>query len=541
MSQKTGARLVVEALEDAGVEHVIGMPGHTTLPLLDALYQHPSIRFIQAKHEQTIGTMGDGYARFTGKPGVCLVHVGPSAANLMISVAAAYRECSPLIVLTCNEELSLLDRDVFNSWEQLTPFSRITKWSVRAHWGADIPRIMRSAVVRALSGRPGPVQVDLPLDILREKVETVEEKKPAYGNYSSRIRPDPELMERLIPLLQRAERPVILAGDGVIWSGGTAELLKVVERWPAPVIVSTDARGAIPEDHPQFAGVAGISVTANEYLRGADLVLGVGTRFADTETQRWSLISPAAQIIQVDAEAGSIARHYAVDLGLVADARRFLQDLLALLPERSDNPALRDRVRQINSKIEQERAQYFNIGAEAAPLRHEKVMREIAAAMDREALITVGSGRHSSHASKLIVSRARSFAKSISFGQMGFAFPAALGAKLAFPERQVWSFVGDGDFSMVMQDLETAVREKLNVITVVFNDASYSSVKELQRSLFGEKPIGVDYLRSDFAAIAEVFGAKGFRVTRPEDLAATFASAVVCERPVVIDLAVTPV
>jgi acetolactate synthase-1/2/3 large subunit len=540
MLQKTGARLVVEALEDAAVEHVIGMPGHTTLPLLDALYRHPSIRFIQAKHEQTIGTMCDGYARFSGRPGVCLVHVGPSAANLMISVAAAYRECTPLIVLTCNEELSLLDRDVFNSWEQLTPFSRITKWSVRAHRGADISRIIRSAVVRALSGRPGPVQVDLPLNILREKVDGIEEKKPAYANYSSRVRPDPDLMERLVSLLQQAERPVLLVGDGVIWSGATAEIVMLVEYWPVPVVVSTDARGAIPEDHPLFAGVTGMSATANEYLRGADLVLGVGSRLADTETQRWSWILPDARIIQVDADPDSIARQYAVDIGLVADPRLFLKDLVALLPEPS-KPGLRDRAGQIRAKIEQERAQYFDIGTEAVPLRHEKVMREIMAAMDREALVTVGSGRHSSHASKLIVSRPRSFAKSISFGQMGFAFPAALGAKLAFPERQVWSLVGDGDFSMVMQDLETAVREKLNVITVVFNDASYSSVKELQRSLFGEKPIGVDYLRTDFAAIAEVFGAKGFRVTRPDDLVATFASAVACEGPVVIDVTVTPV
>jgi acetolactate synthase-1/2/3 large subunit len=539
MPEVTGARLVVEALENAGVEHIVGMPGHTTLPVLDALYQHPSIRFIQAKHEQTIGTMADGYARFTGRPGVCLVHVGPSAANLMISVAAAYRECSPLIALTCNEELSLLDRDVFNSWEQLTPFSRITKWSVRVHRVADIPRIMRSAVVRALSGRPGPVQVDLPLDVLREKAEAVQEKKPAYDRYISRVRPDPELMERLVGFVSRAERPVLLAGDGVIWSEATPELLKLVERWPIPVLVSTDARGAIPEDHPLFAGVAAISPTANETLRQADLVIGVGCRFADTETQRWSLISRDAAIVQVDADPLSIARHYPVDLGLVADARRFLEDLAAILPGgKQANVAA--SAEQIRSKLAQERAKYFEVPLDAVPLRHERVIREIAAAMDREALMTLGAGRHSSHASKLVVTRPRSFAKSIGFGQMGFAFPAALGAKLAFPERQVWCFVGDGDFSMVMQDLETAVREKLNVITVVFNDSSYSSVKDLQRSLFGSKPIGVDYLRTNFAAVAEAMGAQGLRATRPEELTAAVKSAATSERPSVIDVDVAP-
>jgi acetolactate synthase-1/2/3 large subunit len=542
MGTSTGGELVVEALVDAGVTHVVGMSGHTTLPVLDALHQTPSIRFVLAKHEQTVGAMADGYARFTGRPGVCLVHVGPSAANLVIGVATAYRESSPVIALTCNEQLALLDRDVFNAWDQLTPFSRITKWSARAHRAADIPRLMRAAIVRASLGRPGPVQVDLPLDVLRDEVEAPNEKRPAYPCYSSRARPAPDLLERIVRALSQAERPVLVAGDGLA-ADASMELIELAERLPAPVLVTMDGRGAIPEDHPLFAGLVGVwgHAAASDAMRTADLILGVGCRFTDTETLTWSLIPREATVIQVDADPASIARHYPVDLGLVADAQRFLQDLLAMLARGTEHAGRAQRVRELRNGLELERQQYFSARPDNAPLRHEHVIRDVTAWMDKDALVTVGAGRHSLHASKLVITRPRSFVKSSGFGQMGFAFPAALGAKLAFPDRQVWCFTGDGDFSMVMQDLETAVREKLNVITVVFNDSSYSSVKQLQRSRYGDRPIGVDYLRTDFAGFAELCGAHGARVAKPGELGPALASAVAGGRPALIDVAVEPI
>ncbi|HXG36444.1 MAG TPA: thiamine pyrophosphate-binding protein, partial [Dehalococcoidia bacterium] len=449
-------------------------------------------------------------------------------------------EFSPVIALTCNEQLSLLDRDVFNSWDQLTPFSAVTKWAARAYRPGDIPRIMRTAFVRSMLGRPGPVQVDLPLDVLRQEAEVGETKQPAYHSYSSRSRPDPELMDRVLELLSRAQRPVLVAGDGLVWAEGGQDLLRLAEKLAAPVLTTLEARGIIPEDSPFFGGGIGIwgDATGNEAIRSADLVLALGSRLADTDTMAWSLIPPQAAIVQVDADPAVIAQQYPVDIGLACDPRRFLQDLLPLL---SPSPAERGAwLEELRGKLEQERAKYLEGAQDRSPIPHQRLIKELAAHIDRDALVTAGAGRHSFHAGKLAVQRPRSFLKSGGFGMMGFAFPAALGAKLADGDRQVWCLVGDGDFSMVIQDVETAVRENLNVITVVFNDSGYSSVKQLQRSQYGERPIGVDFSRTDFARFADVFGAFGASVSRPEEIGPALDAAKASGRPSIIDVSVEP-
>ncbi|HZP25551.1 MAG TPA: thiamine pyrophosphate-binding protein [Dehalococcoidia bacterium] len=542
MSSSTGGQLLVEALVDAGVTHVVGMSGHTTLPVLDALYEHPSIRFVLAKHEQTIGGMADGYARSSGRPGVCLVHLGPSAANLLINIGAAYREYSPVIALTCNEQLQLQDRDVFNSWDQLSPFREVTKWAARPYRAADIPRIVRSAVVRSTLGRPGPVQIDLPLDVLRQDAELAEGKRPAYSSYSARSRPDPELLEAVPQMLSRAQRPVLLAGDGLVWAEGGPELQWLAERLACPVLVTLEARGLIPEDSPYYGGAIGTwgDAAGNETLRSADLVLAVGSRLADTDTLGWSLIPEGAAIVQVDVEPGLLAHQYPVDIGLACDPRRFLQDLLAILPA-GGSLAERDRWRsELRDKLEQERTGYLASAKDGSPVQHQRLIKELSEHINADAVVTAGAGRHSFHAGKLLARRPRSYLKSGGFGMMGFAFPAALGAKLAHPDRDVWCLVGDGDFSMTIQDVETAVRENLNVITVVFNDSGYSSVKQIQRTQYGERPIGVDFSRTDFARFAEVFGAFGVSVKRSEEIGPALAAAKASGKPAIIDVAVEP-
>ncbi len=328
-----GSDLLVQSLVQAGVKYVFGMPGHTTLPILDSISREPSIRFILAKHENTLISMADGYARVSLEPGVCLTPVGPSAANLLNGMGSAFRESSPVIAITCNEEQSRLDRDEFNGWDQLTPFRSITKWSVQARSAKDIPRIMRSAFVRSRLGRRGPVQVDVPLDVAAEELgEVPAVKKPAYESYSSRVSPDRGLTGKIVDQLLKASRPLILAGAGVNWSEANAELLQFAELTGLPVAVTAGGRGAFPETHPQFAGVPGRAGNraTSEALKESNFVLGIGCRFSDVTTGNWSLIDPAATIAQVDIDPAEIARQYAVDIGVIADCKMFFQCAIEL-------------------------------------------------------------------------------------------------------------------------------------------------------------------------------------------------------------------
>lgn len=542
-----GSDLLVQSLVDAGVKYVFGMSGHATLPVLDSIAGETGIRFILAKHEQTLATMADGYARVTLQPGVCVTHSGPSSANLLVSLGSAFRDSSPIIAITCNEEQSRLDRDVMNGWDQLTPFRSITKWSVQVRSAKDIPRIMRSAFNRARLGRPGPVQVDMPLDVASEEIDQPPAmKKPAYGSYSSRVRPDPDLTSKIVSQLLQSSRPLILAGGGVNWSDATSELTEFAELTGLPVAGTTGGRGVFPETHPLFIGVPGRwgNRSASEALKESDCVLAVGSRFSDVTTENWRLVDPSATLIQVDIDPNEIARQYPVDIGLVADCKMFLIDAIQIAKQvlgKSGPSAVSPRAKTLNERLMAERKRLVDVDLDAVPIRTRRLLKDIGETIRQDAIVAVGGGRHSHFVGQqLPIHVPRSSLRSVGFGAIGFAFPAALGAKLASPSRQVLCLVGDGDFSMVMQDLETAVREKINVTTVVFNDFSYSSVKILQKAHFS-RTIGVDYSNPDFAKFAEICGARGFRVERPSEIKPALEASLRENRPSVLDVIIDPV
>jgi len=539
-----GSDLLVQSLAQAGVKHVFGMPGHTAMPVLDAIAREPGIRFILAKHENTLVSMADGYARVSHEPGVCVTHVGPSAANLLNGVGSAYRDSSPVIVITCNEVLNHLDRDPFNSWDQMTPFRSITKWSVQAKSAREIPRLMRSAFVRASLGRRGPVQIDIPVDVAAEEVAAMPAvKKPAYASYSSRARPDPVLALEIVHQLLRSSRPLILAGAGVNWADANAELLRFAEMTGLPVAVTSGGRGAFPESHPLFAGVPGRggNRAASEALKESDFILALGSRLSDYTTLTWTLIDPSATIAQVDIDPTEIARQYPVDVGVLADCRMFLQDAIEIArPLLSGSAPLpgSGRAKALSANLAAEKRSRLEADLDSVPIQARRVLKEIAEAIRPDAIVTVGAGRHTHLVGEqLAIHEPRCSVRPIGFGAMGFAFPAAMGAKLARPERQVLCLVGDGDFSQCMQDVETAMREKIKVIVVVFNDSSFSSVKLLQQRQFGRN-IGVDFLNTNFAKFAEIYGARGFRVERPEQFKPALQASFEEDRPCVIDVLV---
>jgi acetolactate synthase I/II/III large subunit len=542
-----GSDLLVQALVDAGVKVVFGMCGHSTLAILDSICGETGIRYVLAKHEQTMASMADGYARVTGEPGVCITHSGPSAANLLIGIGNAFRDSSPVIAITCNEEQSRLDRDVMNGWDQLTPFRSVTKWSVQVRSPLDVPRIMRTAFTRARLGRPGPVQVDMPLDVSSAEInQPPEMKKPAYASYSSRVRPDPDLTGKVVSQLLKSSRPIIVAGGGINWSDATSELVEFAELTGLPVAGTTGGRGVFPETHPLFIGVPGRwgNRTASEALKESDFLLGIGCRFSDITTENWRLIDPSATLIQVDIDPAEIARQYPVDIGLMADCKMFLLDAIQIAKKslgRTGAAPIGARAKSLSESLAAERKGLLDVDLDAVPVKTRRLLKDIAETIPHDAIIAVGGGRHAHFiGQQLQIHTPRSSLRSVGFGAIGFAFPAALGAKLALPNRQVLCLVGDGDFSMVMQDLETAAREKINAITVVFNDFSYSSVKILQRQHFG-RLIGVDFSNPDFAKFAELCGARGFRVERPGEIKPALEAALRENRPSVLDVIIDPV
>ncbi len=542
-----GSDLLVQSLVQAGVKHVFGMPGHTTLPILDSISRESSIRFILAKHENTLVSMADGYARVSLEPGVCMTHVGPSTANLLNGMGSAFRDSSPVIAITCNEDQSRLDRDAFNCWDQLTPFRSITKWSVQVRSARDIPRIMRSAFVRARLGRRGPVQVDIPLDVSAEKLgEGPAGKKPAYESYTSRVRPDPAFTRKIAEQLLKAGRPLILAGAGINRSDATSELVQFAELTGVPVAVTSGGRGAFPERHALFAGVPGRSGnrTGSEALKESDFVLAVGSRLSDYTTLHWTLIDPSATIVQVDIDPAEIARQYPVEMGVTADCKMFFQDVFEVarpLVAKAGSSQPSPWAKALNERLASERKALLDVDLDAVPVKSRRLMKEISEAIRPDAIVSVGGGRHSHFISQQWPFHApRGGIRSVGFGAIGFAFPASMEAKLACPDRQVLCLVGDGDFSMSMQDIETAVREKINVVTVIFNDSSYSSVKVLQTRNFGRN-IGVDYTNPDFAKYAELCGARGFRIERPAEIRPALEAALREDRPCVLDVIIDPV
>lgn len=541
-----GSDLFVQSLVQAGVKYVFGMSGHSTTAILDSISREPSIRFILAKHENTSVSMADAIARVTHQPVVVLSHSGPSAANMVVGIGSAFRDSSPVVMVTCNEEQSRLGRDVMNGWDQLTPFKSITKWSTRATAARDIPQIMRSAFVRSRLGRPGPVQVDMPLDVAETELgDFSSPKAPAYQAYSSKVRPDPDLAAKIVEGLLGASKPMILAGAGINWSVATPEMVQFAELTGVAVANTTNGRGVFPEDHPQFIGTPGRwgHRTASEALKESDFVLAIGSRFSDVATGNWTLIDPSATLAQVDIDPAEIARQYPVDFGVIADCRMFLLDAIAIakpLVAKGGAPKPSPRAKALNQKYVEERDGQLVSGMDSTPIQTRRLLKEVSDVIRHDAIISVGGGRHSHFVGHQMVMRTpRSALRSGGFGAIGFAFPAALGAKLACPDRQVVCLVGDGDFSQSMEGLETAAREKINLVTVVFNDGAYTSVKIIQHHHYGSN-IGVDFTNPDFAKFADICGGKGYRVERPGDIRPALEAALKENRPTLLDVIIDP-
>ncbi len=525
----TAAEAIVDALIEEGIDTVFGMTGDTVLPILDALYHRKDeIRYVTARFETGATAMADGYSRVTGKVGCCLFHVGPSIANTVLGVWSAQKDAVPLLVLSANLDTFRINRNLWHEFDVMGVMSRITKWNDQLIEPKDVPRLMRTAFQIAKSGMPGPVHLDFPKDLLPQPIHADSADLSIRGGArSGRIanaaRPESRAVEQTARMIADATRPLILAGRGVKWANASAVLVTIAERLAIPVVTTEMGRGVISEDHALAGGIAGHfgHSTANTLMREADLVLGLGSRFLNVNTINWQLIAEDARIIQVEADPSELGRQYAVELGIHACSGAFLEDFLdcserlGLAADRSVRRQREDRIASL--RLDQDQ-RYYDTDLDAVPIKPQRITRALETVCKPDALFLIGAGLHTQFAHALKIRHPEQYQWAAGSGTMAWAFPAALGAKLACPDRQVVVPVGDGDFGMNAQEIETSIRENLPVIVVVYNDCSYGALRVFQDRVYGGRRIGSDYGETDLVKLAEAYGARGEKIEHPDAL-----------------------
>ncbi len=521
-----GGQAVVRALEAHGVEVAFGIPGVHTLEIYDALIDS-SIRHVLARHEQGAGYMADGYARASGRPGVALVITGPGVTNVTTAIGEAYTDSSPVLVVSSNVERQWAGRmlgHLHDLKDQLGVMSAVTKWNARAGDVADVPRLIAEAFSRMTTGRPRPTHVEVPLDVLGTFGDAeIEPPAPAPA-----LPPEPGVVARAAAMLADARRVVVYAGGGVVSAGASEALRRVVERLGAPVLTSMMGKGAIPEDHPLALGnLWEPGNPTEEVLRAADVALVVGSKLGaqDTDYQRMPL---PERIVRIDIDPEEIERNYRATHAVVADARLALEALDAALADRG--VAARGWTGEEVGAIRQ-RALGQVWGRDKQPY-----VDALRAAIPRQGILVNDMTMMSYVALRRYpVYEPRTFFFPAGYGTLGFSLPAAIGAKLARPEKTVVAVVGDGGYQFTMQELATAVQFKVGLPIVIFNDSTYTAVKDAQAREFDRRFVAVDLVNPDYVKLAEAYGIPGVRARSPEELHAAIVEAARREGPTLID------
>ena len=550
-SHTTVAEAIVQHLIDEGVKHVFGITGDTVLPILDVMYdRQDEIRYITCRLEHAATGMADAYSRVTGEPACALLHVGPGISNAVLGTWVAEKDAVPLIMLSCNLDTFRLGRNLWHEFNVMNVFREVTKWNDQLREPKDIKRVMRTAFQMATSGQPGPVHVDIPKDLLPRPVEIDSTdislrgpSKPAY--VANATRPDPEAVARACRLLAGAKHPVIIAGRGVIWARAWDDLVKLAERLGAPVVTTEMGRGAISEDHPLAVGLIGHfgRTTANEALKRADVVLGLGCRFTNVSTINWSLIPETSKIIQVEAEPLEIGRQYSVEIGVAADSGMFLSDALVFCEAegiRDPDGAAHPRGKALAELNDQETARFYDVDLDSVPIKPQAITRAVMDVCNEDIIVSCGAGNHTQYAHHMMIRKPYGYMLPAGTGTMAFAFAAGLGARLAYPDRQIVVPIGDGDFGMMTQELETSVREKLPVVVLVYNDCGYGALRLFQKVQHQGRYLGSDFGQTDLVKLAEAYGANGERVENPADLKPALERALAADVTTVLDIQTDP-
>ncbi|UCH36890.1 MAG: biosynthetic-type acetolactate synthase large subunit [Candidatus Bathyarchaeota archaeon] len=542
MPQLSGAQSVINSLKQGGVHYVFGIPGGVILPLYDVLYEESQPAHLLVRHEETAAFMADAYARVTGQPQVCLGTMGPGAQNLLIGVACAYSDSIPLLAITGNVSTAYEGRGLQQETDHVGIFNPVTIWGLKVTRTDRIPEIMRKAFRMATLGRPGPVLLDFPVDVLTQEAEMNPMRPMNMPPAMGRLLGDLDHIKTAAQLMMHAEQPLILTGGGVISANASDLLTKLAESLQTPVVTSYNGRGSIPEDHPLFLGRAGSGAPKifDQIIREADVVLAIGYRFTDVSTNNWNFPSDNTLIIQVDIDPYEIERIFPVEIGIIGDARTVLTKLLEYTQlHTGSNHRRKDWVRaSFQLKNEWERQMTVKMTSSALPIKPHRVMKELRDLLDRDAIIATTAGNNKMFVASLFkIFEPRTWIHSGGSTPMGAAFCHALGAQLAAPQRQVVAVCGDGGFQMVCQDLITAVENDLPVITCILNDQSLGLIRYQQKKQYKGRIFATEFQQfPDFVKLAEAFGATGIRVEKPADIKPALQQAIKLDCPVVLDI-----
>jgi acetolactate synthase-1/2/3 large subunit len=547
MPKISGGELLCRALKKEGVRYVFGLPGAQLATFMDAIARDYEMKFIMTRHEASAAMMADGWSRITGQPGVCCGTVGPGATNLVGGVGNAYHDSSPIVVITPNVQSfrAYPFKESIQALNQYDLFKPITKWNAIVWEWDRIPEMVQRAFREALSGRPGPVHLDIPVDILFEWKDEIPLPEPHEYRPIGRIRAQAELVKKVVELLAKAERPLLLAGGGVLRSQAMPELREVAEYLCIPVITTVSGAGSLPADHPLWVGDSGWlgGDAVVKAIKEADVVLALGCRFSEWIGLGKPPIWPESgqKIVHVDIDPRVIGMNVRCEIGIVSDAKAFLEDMLQILERDFKRfEGVREWVKELKETHQRYMAQFEAEEKAKSPITYARVMKELRDFLSRDAIVAYDGGQTMVWAMtylRQLEPQGYGRLDGSGLGQLGFGLPMAIAAKLARPHRQVVDVTGDGSFMITACELETAVRYNVPVVVVICHDNAWGLVKALQESLF-ERTVGVDFVDVDYSKLAQVLGCYGERVTDGDEIRGALQRAFDAGKPAVLDIPV---
>jgi acetolactate synthase-1/2/3 large subunit len=537
MTKISGAEILIKSLVEEGVKHVFGYPGGSVIPLSDCLYRMKSLEFHLTRHEQGAVHAADGYARATGEVGVCVATSGPGATNLVTGIATAHMDSIPIVAITGQVKCNLIGNDAFQEADMVGITRPITKHNYLVKDVNDLASVVKEAFHIARTGRPGPVLIDLPVDIQLQETEFKYPKTVDLPGYKPTYKGNLKQIKKIMNAIEKSKRPVLYAGGGLILSEASAEITKFAQKANIPVTTTLMGLGVFPENHRLSLGMLGMHGTAyaNHAVQSADLIIAIGARFDDRVTGRIDDFAPKATIAHIDIDPSSVSKNVPVDIPVIGDAKEVLKEMIKLAKKKG--------YKEWFNMIEGWKRELPLRYKEDTKLRPQFIIEQIyALTKDKDVIISTEVGQNQMWAAQhYTYTKPRTWLSSGGLGTMGYGFPAAIGAKVGRPDSVVFDIAGDGSIQMNIQELATAVMGKIPVIIVILNNGYLGMVRQWQE-LFYDKRYAWTLLANnspticpDFVKLAESYGARGLRISRKKDVRKALEEALKSEVPIILD------
>lgn len=550
----TGANILIEALKKEGIHTVFGYPGGAVIPIFDAFYQQQDIKLILPRHEQGGGHAADAVGRATGKPGVIIATSGPGATNIVTALATAYLDSVPMIAITGQVRTNLIGTDAFQEADITGITYPVTKHNYLVKDVKDLAKTIKEAFYIATTGRPGPVLIDIPVDVANASAEFSYPESISLRSYNPNYEGNPKQIKKALKLIKGAKKPIIMSGGGIIWSHAAEELRAFVEQSGIPITSTLMGLGAIPSDHPLFLGMPGMhgTVYANYAIMDSDLLICIGARFDDRVTGKTDDFAKDAKIIHIDIDPSSIGKNIDTHLPIVGDAKNVLKAFLADL----EKPEITDWVKQIMQWKKDYPMMYLDSNEVIKPQKVLEIVNKLT--QGKKTIFTTEVGQNQMWAAQFLkLNRPFQFLTSGGLGTMGYGFPASMGAQVGVPDALVIAVAGDGSFQMNVQELATIKNYNLPVKILILNNSYLGMVRQWQELFYDKRysatclsrdadcPLECDGKECtkywpDFMKLAQAYGIKGFRIQKPQDIEATLKEALLEEKgPVLIDVIIS--